>query len=235
MKTVRDMMTRPVRSVRPETPLKEVARLLIEHRISGLPVVDDDGRVVGVISEGDLLVKEQGADAIRRRPLARVFGESAETRGLLAKAEARTAGDAMTTPAITIDASRPIGVAAAMMVERKVNRLPVTEDDRLVGIVTRADVVRAFTRSDDELAASIREEVLLRTLWLDPDQFSVEVRDGVAAVRGRVERRSTAAMVERMTAMLPGVVSVTADIAWTVDDRDIEAPGPDYLSPKSPS
>lgn len=235
MKTVRELMTRPASSVRPDTPLKEVARLLIEHRISGMPVVDESGRVVGVISEGDLLVKEQGADAVRRRPLARIFGESRETRRQLAKVEARIAGDAMTSPPITIDASRPVTVAAALMVEHQVNRLPVTEDGRLAGIVTRADVVRAFTQSDAELAEAIREEVLLRAMWLDPARFTVEVSNGVATVRGQVERRSTAAMVERMVAMLPGVVGVTADVAWTVDDRDIEAPGPDYISPKGPN
>ncbi len=235
METVRDVMTRAVLDVKLDTPLKAVARQLIEHRISGLPVVDDAGRVVGVISEGDLLVKEQRPDAIHHRPLARLFGESAETRHLLAKAEARTAGDAMTSPAITIEASQPVAAAAALMIQRKVNRLPVTDRGRLVGIVTRADVVRSFVRTDDALAEAIRNDVLLRALWLDPERFTVEVNDGVATIHGAVERRSTAAIVERMVEMVPGVVGVVADIGWSVDDRDIEAPGHDYLSPKSPS
>ena len=235
MKTVRDTMTRSVLFVRPETPIKEVARLLVEHRISGLPVVDHSGRVVGVISEGDLLVKEQEPDAVRHRPLARIFGESAETRTLLAKAEARTAGDAMTAPAITIDAARPVTEAASTMIEQRVNRLPVIEDDALVGIVTRADVIRAFARTDAELADDIRGDVLRRSMWIDPDSFNVEVKQGVATIRGRVERRSTAAMVGRMAETVPGVVAVNADIAWTVDDREIEAPGPDYVWPKGPS
>jgi CBS domain-containing protein len=235
MTTVGDMMTRSVLSVTPETPLKEVARLLVEHRISGLPVVDDTGRVIGVISEGDLLVKEQRRDAIHHRPLARIFGDSAETRQLLAKAEASTAGDAMTAPAITIESDRPVSVAAARMIERKVNRLPVTEQGRLAGIVTRADVIRAFVQTDDELADAIRSEVLLRSMWLDPGKFTVEVANGQVDIRGTVDRRSTAAMVERMVTMLPGVVGVVADISWTIDDRNIEATGPDYLSPKGPS
>jgi CBS-domain-containing membrane protein len=235
METVRDVMTRAVLSVGPETPIKDVARLLIEHRISGMPVVDDAGRVLGVISEGDLLVKEQQPRATRHRPLARLFGDSAETRQALAKAEALTAGDAMTAPAITIEASSPVGAAASLMIERKVNRLPVTEDGRLAGIVTRADVIRTFARSDEELAEAIRTDVLVRTLWLDPERFEVEVVNGVATIHGQTERRSTAAMVQRMAEALPGIVAVVADIAWTVDDRDIEAPAPDYLSPKSPS
>jgi CBS domain-containing protein len=235
MKTVRDVMTRSVLSVAPGTPLKEVANLLIEHRISGLPVVDDQGSVLGVVSEGDLLVKERQPAAVRRRPLARLFGDSAETRQLLAKAEARTAGDAMTSPAITIAADRPVGAAASLMIERKVNRLPVVEGGKLVGIVTRADVVRTFSRSDEDLAEAIRSEVLVRSMWVDPAAFTVTVTDGVARITGNVGRRSTAAMVERMAYLVPGIVDVSADISWTVDDRDIEAPGPDYLSPKGSS
>ena len=235
MKTIRDVMTRPALSVGPETPIREVARILVEHRISGLPVVDESGAVLGVVSEGDLLVKRQDPDSVHHRPLARIFGESEGTRLLMAKVEARTAGDAMTTPAITIDASRPVGAAATIMVERKVNRLPVTEGDRLVGIVTRADVVKTFVHTDDEVAEIIRNEVLLSALWIDPAHFTVSVVDGVATVKGSVERRSTAAMIPPMVEMVPGVIAVNADIAWSVDDHDIEAPAPDYFSPKGPS
>jgi len=235
MTTVRDVMTTTVLAVRPETPLKEVARLLVERRISGLPVVDDEDRVVGVVSEADLLVKEQGPDAVPRGTLDRLFGESGQTRQLRAKAEARTAGEAMTAPAITIDGGASVHRAAAQMIERRVNRLPVVDAGRLVGIVTRADLVRSFVRSDAQLAQTIREDVLLKALWIDPDQVAVEVADGVAAIRGRVDRRSTAAMVAHMVEMVPGVVAVTAEIAWSVDDRDIDAPAPDYFSPKGPS
>lgn len=235
MSTVRDVMTTSVLSVRPETSIKQVARLLVENRISGLPVVNEEGRVVGVISEGDLLVKEQPRGSIHHRPLARIFGESAETRQSIAKAGARAVGDAMTMPAITIDASRPVGAAATLMIQRKVNRLPVTENGRLVGIVTRADLIRTFVRSDEEIAEAIRQEILLRALWMDPGKFTVEVADGIATVKGRVERRSLAGIIERSIESLPGVVGVSADIAWTLDDRDIVAPSRDYLSPKGPS
>jgi CBS-domain-containing membrane protein len=235
MKTVRDVMTTSVLDVRPATPLKEVARLLVEHRISGLPVVDDAGAVVGVISEADLLAKEQDPGTLAHRPLARIFGESDEQRHQRAKAEARTAGDAMTAPAITIDASRSIHQAAGVMIERRVNRLPVVADGRLVGIVTRADLVRAFIRSDEQLAETIRADVLLGALWIDPEQFAVDVADGVVTIRGSVDRRSTAAMITQMVEMVPGVVAVNADVAWTVDDREIDAPAPDYFSPKGPS
>jgi len=232
--TVRDVMTEGVITVAPNTPLKEVARLLVEHAISGLPVVDGNGSLLGVVSEADFLLKEQGADAVRHRPLARLLGESDETRRELDKVEAETAGGAMTSPALTIDADEPIRTAAETMVRRRVNRLPVTDGGRLVGIVSRADLVRAYVRSDQELTAAIRDDVLLRALWLDPDRFDVRVTDGVAHIAGTAERRSTAAMVERVVSMVPGIVGVEADIRWQVDDREFEAPGRDYVSPYEP-
>jgi CBS-domain-containing membrane protein len=235
MTTVGDVMTTSVLAVRPDTTLKEVANLLVEHRISGLPVVDEAGRVVGVVSEADLLVKEQEPGALARGPLDRIFGESQELRQQRAKAEARTAGEAMTAPAITVDASRTVHQAASLMIERRVNRLPVVEDGRLVGIVTRADLVRSFVRSDEQLEATIREDVLLKALWIDPAQFTVDVSDGVVTLKGAVDRRSTAEMVAQMVGMVPGVVGVSAEIAWNVDDREIDAPAPDYFSPKGPS
>lgn len=224
MMNVRDVMTSPVVSVRRSTPLKEVALLLIDNRISGVPVVDVDGAVLGVVSEADFLVKEQGADAIRHRLLARFLGESRETRAQVAKLAAVTAAEAMTSPAVTIDSHRWISEAAAVMTARKVNRLPVLDDGRLVGIVTRADLVRAYVRSDDELARTISEDVLLRILWLDPTSFTVVVTDGMASISGRVERRSTAEMLEQTVSMVPGITGVHADVAWVVDDtRDVPA------------
>jgi CBS domain-containing protein len=229
--TVRDVMTHDVITVRPETPLKDVARLLVEYGISGVPVVSPDGRVLGVVSEADFLVKEQGGETARHRPLASLFGDSAATLARLEKVAAATAGDAMTAPPITIEADRSIHEAADLMTRHAVNRLPVTDHRGLVGIVTRADLVRAYLRPDDELERAIRDEVLLRTLWLDPSTFAVAVTQGVARISGRVERRSTAAAIERMAAMVPGVVGVAAEIEWEVDDRDIHAPDRDYFSP----
>lgn len=211
-------MTHAVVSVGRSTPLKNVAQALIDNGISGLPVVDDDGTVIGVVSEADLLVKEQGPDAIRHRHLARILGESAETRAQLAKLGAVTAAEAMTAPAITIEPSESIQDAAAAMTARGINRLPVVDDGRLVGIVTRADLVRAYVRPDDELSKTIRDDVILRVLWLDPAQFTVEVKDGVAWIGGRVERRSTSEMIERSVAMVPGIINVRSSVSWLTDD-----------------
>jgi CBS domain-containing protein len=219
MKTVRDVMTGSVVSVTPDMPIKDVARLLEEKRISGLPVCDADGAVVGVVTEGDLLVKEQDLSAIQRRPLARIFGESRETKAQRAKAEARTAGEAMSSPPITISADAPIHEAASVMIERKVNRLPVVEGGKLLGIVARADVVRTLARSDADLAEDVRHEALWKSLWIDPSTFTVEVTEGVAQIKGSVQRRSTAAIVEHMVRSVPGIVDVNAEITWSIDDH----------------
>ena len=234
MMTVRDVMTRSVVSVHRSTPLKEVAQALIDNGISGVPVVDVDGAVLGVVSEADLLVKEQGVDAIRHRPLARFLGESRESGAQLVKLGAVTAGEAMTSPAVTITSGRSIHEAAAIMTARRVNRLPVVDEGEMVGIVSRADLVRAYVRSDDELAATIRQDVILRILWLDPALFTVDVKDGVASISGRVERRSTAEMIERSVRLVPGVVDVHASVSWSMDDRKLEPAGRDPVFPFGP-
>lgn len=234
MMLVRDAMTRSVITVDRGTPLKDVAQLLIDNAISGIPVVNVDGAVVGVVSEADLLIKEQGAGAIRHRPLARFLGEAPEARQQLVKLAAVTVDDAMTTPAVTIASNRPIHEAAALMTKRGVNRLPVVDDGRLVGIVSRADLVRAYVRSDDELADTIRNDVILRILWLDPAHFSVIVRNGVASISGRAERRSTAEMLERSVSMVPGVVQVHASVTWSMDDSRLQPSSIDPVFPFNP-
>ncbi len=231
MLKVRDVMAPSVVTVDRDTPLKDVAGLLVDRRISGVPVVDADGTVLGVVSEADLLVKEQGPDAIRHRRLARFFGDSSESRTQLAKLLAVTAGEAMTAPAVTIGSGRPISEAAACMTSRKVNRLPVVDDGRLVGIVTRADLVRAYVRSDVELADTIRDEVLLHILWLDPSLFKVAVTDGVASITGRVERKSTAEMIVPTVSMVPGIIDVRAAVTWVVDDSQYKPSAPDAVFP----
>jgi CBS domain-containing protein len=156
---VRDVMTRNVVTVEEDTPLKDVAELLLEHDISGVPVVYD-GRVVGVVSETDILYKERGAEGERRGPIAWLLDEPRPENGQ--KLAARTAGEAMTSPPVTIRPDRSVAQAASMMLEHRVNRLPVIADGHLVGLVTRSDLVRAFTRPDPEIERSIREDVFPR-------------------------------------------------------------------------
>ncbi len=203
---VRDAMTTDVATVAPHTPLKDVARILVERRISGVPVVDAEGTVLGVVSEGDFLLKEAQGTAEPRRPWSRLRGRE-HAAGI---ALATTAGDLMTSPAVTIDAGRSLHAAAALMASRKVNRLPVVDGGRLVGILTRADIVRAFVRTDEDLAREAWEAIHA------VDGLRVgEVRDGVVVLEGVVSGPEVAESAREAVAAIDGVVSVDdLGVAW---------------------
>ena len=209
---IADLMTRDVETVAPDTPLKEAAGILARRGISGLPVVDGDGVVVGVLSEADVLVKEGGRPPQHGGLLAWLL-EPADP-GLSAKLAATTAGEAMTSPPLTIGAGRPVREAATRMLEDGVNRLPVVDaDGRLVGIVTRADLVRAFTRTDEAIRREIAEDVLRRTLWIDdPDAVSVTVEEGEVTLAGTVATAADAELLPRFVERVPGVVRVTSTL-----------------------
>jgi CBS domain-containing protein len=214
---VRDVMTKDVISVTPKTSLKEVARVLVQTGISGLPVVADD-KVVGVISEGDVLFKERGPTEHKG---AGVLSWLLDPHGAEAqlKLEATTVAEAMTAPPVTVESRRPIPVAAALMLERGVNRLPVVDGGKLVGIVTRADVVRAFARDDSEITQEIKDEVFRRGMWLDdPDEISVSIAEGEVRLEGEVERRTEAEVAEVLVGQVTGVVSVDSHLTWREDD-----------------
>jgi CBS domain-containing protein len=208
---VEDVMTREVETVEPGTPIKDVARLLVQRRVSGVPVVDADGSVVGIVSEGDILVKERDR-AGSASLLAHFLDLEPPERG---KHDARDAADAMTAPPVTIRGARPVHEAAALMLDRAVNRLPVVDaHGRLVGIVTRADLVRAFARSDEDIERDIREDVLGRTTWASPERFAVEVDGGEVTIEGRVADQQSADVLTRLLERVPGVVQVRSDLSW---------------------
>jgi CBS domain-containing protein len=205
---VEELMTSPVVTVSPQTPLKTVAHLLVENGIAGVPVCDEDGRVVGVVSEGDIVARERGEHAAGRR--SRLLPWLLDPAAALpaVKLEARTAGDAMTSPAITIESWQTVSDAVAIMLDRDVERLPVLRDGRLVGIVTRADLVGAFSRSDEEIEHEIREEVLLRSFWVQDDDIQLTVRNGEVALTGVVESELMTELVPEAIRRVPGVVAV---------------------------
>jgi CBS domain-containing protein len=211
---VEELMTREVVTVSGETSLKDVAALLVERHISGLPVCDADGRVLGTVSEADILAKEQGV--VRGGPPLSWLTEAASYESVV-KGAARTAWEAMTAPAITIEPDEPVTQATRLMLRHRVNRLPVVRDGELVGIVSRSDLVRAFARPDDEIAAEIRESVSGRLLGAD-DWLEVEVDDGDVRLEGVVAARSDARLLERLVARVPGVVSVECSVIWRGDD-----------------
>jgi CBS domain-containing protein len=212
---IEDVMTKDVVTVAPETPLKHVAALLAGRKISGLPVVDEQGALVGVVSEGDILFKERGAPE-RTGMLARLHRRRGPDGR--AKLEARTAAEAMTTPATTAPPWRSVAAAAAQMTDDGINRLPVVDQDgKLVGIVTRADLVRAFARPDAEIRREIEEDVLERALLL-PEPISVAVDEGKVTLGGSVDKRLDAMLVPAVVAKVPGVVEIESAISWREDD-----------------
>ncbi len=214
---VRSVMTSDVVSVTPDTPIKDAAVLLSGRGISGVPVCDADGAVVGVLSEADLLVKQGGP----RNVSGGLFAWLVETASAadVAKLRAHTAGEAMTSPAVTIDADAPVAEAARTMVDRGINRLPVVENGVLVGIVTRADLVRLFTRSDHEIAREVRENVAGRMLWLDANRLVVEVERGEVVLRGQLDTELEAELLEKRVVLVPGVVGVRSQLTWPVDRK----------------
>jgi CBS domain-containing protein len=213
---VKDVMTYEVVTVSPETSLKEVAATLVQHGISGVPVVDAADRVLGVVSEGDVLFKERGGETRRGGPLKWMLDGASYANSL--KADALTAREAMTSPAVTISSVRSVSEAARRMTDRGVNRLPVVENGVLAGIVTRADLVRAFVRSDEEISQEINEDVFERALWIQPETLELHVDGGVVTVRGQVEAHSDARVLEKLIQRVPGVVSLASEVTWRVDD-----------------
>jgi len=205
---VSDVMTRDVITVPRSASLKEAASVLVQRGISGVPVVDD-GKVVGVFSERDLLFKEQGKpDATHW--LTWLTGPMAVADR--PKLEAHTAGEAMTAPAVTVEADANVSGAARLMLEAGVSRLPVLRVGILVGIVTRADLVRVFVRSDDDIAREITDEILGRTLWIKEDALELSVRDGEVSLSGELRHTVDSDLLRRLVAQVPGVVSVETDL-----------------------
>ena len=206
---VKEVMTTDVVTVESAMSLKDVAAILAARRVSGLPVVDAEGNVIGVISEADILFKEVGAEGPQG-----VLAWLLEPGGP-AKLEARTAEEAMTAPARTIGPERTVAEAAKRMLEEAVNRFPVVDEDgRLIGIVTRADLVRAFVRSDEAIAREIREDVILRTLWIAPDALDISVDKGAVRIGGSVESKTDAELIEAFARRVPGTVSVESHMSW---------------------
>jgi CBS domain-containing protein len=195
---VEDVMTTDVVTVAPDTPLRDVARLLTNHGVSGLPVLDRRGEIVGVISEADLM---SSLKAPRERP-----GRLARLLGLHRRRRLATARDAMTERPITIGPDAALPAATKLIVREGVTRLPVVDRGKLVGIVTRADLVRAFARSDDSLARELDE--LLTTFWLPPGAVTFSVSGGEVTLKGELDSKENAEMLEWAVRRIPGVTAV---------------------------
>jgi CBS domain-containing protein len=205
--TVKDVMTTEVVVVRQETTFKELAATLRRYRVSALPVVDDAGRVLGVVSEADLLAKEALADP----GLVAELVHHKDVR----KAEGLTAGDLMTRPPVTAAPDDPIEQAARMMHFMRVKRLPVVNSGgQLVGIVSRADVLAVFDRTDEEIHSDIVDTMLLHEFLIDPRQFKVTVESGVVTMEGTPETAALGRTLIRKARHVSGVVAVRDRLSY---------------------
>jgi CBS-domain-containing membrane protein len=214
-------MTTEVVTVDERASFKDVATLIARHRVSALPVLDGDGRVVGIVSEADLLLKEEFPEGTAG---GRLF-QSRRRREARAKAAGDTAAEVMTSPAVTVGPDVSIAEAARLLHRHGVKRLPVVDPaGPLLGIVSRADLLKVFLRSDTEIADEVRQQVLVRGMWIDPDTVVVEVRDGVVTLSGQLERSSLIPIVASLTRSLDGVVDVVDRLTFEVDDIPIMVP-----------
>jgi CBS domain-containing protein len=214
---IRDVMTTDVVTVEPGVSLKEAARMLVDRRVSGLPVVGRDGTLLGVLSEGDVLFRARGEAEAIGGPLAWLISPSKLEE--LEKLDATLVGEAMSAPAVTIGRDRTVASAASLMIERGVNRLPVVDAaGKLVGIVTRADLVRAFARADDEVAQEIRTDLIRHVMWLDEHSIEVQVDEGEVTLRGRLAEQRDAELLPKLAAQVPGVVRVRSELTWNEYD-----------------
>ncbi|MFF5923394.1 CBS domain-containing protein [Streptomyces flavochromogenes] len=212
------LMTREVVSVRGDTPFKEIVRTLSEHQVTAVPVVDGDGRVVGVVSEGDLLRKTADQAAAPSGMPAVPDLETWEE----AKAEGTRAEELMSAPAVCARPDWTVAEAARLMEVQGVKRLVVVDgDDHLLGIVSRRDLLAVYLREDDDIRREIVEDVLGDTLRLEPTALAVEVHDGRVELGGRLPFRGMAPAIERMCAAVDGVVSVSPTrLTYDVDDTE---------------
>jgi CBS-domain-containing membrane protein len=219
-RVVEDVMTRTVVVVREQAPFKEVVRLMDEYRVSALPVVDATARLVGIVSEGDLLLKEGQAseDGVDDRHVL----PSRRRRTERAKSEATVAADLMTSPVVTVAARTSLPDAARLMHRHAIKRLPVVSSDGfLEGIVSRADLLKVFLRTDEEIRREVAEDVVQRTMWIEPDTVRVQVADGVVQLQGELEQKSLVPVLADMVRRVEGVVDVQNQLTFDVDDTDL--------------
>jgi CBS domain-containing protein len=198
---VQDVMTIEVVVAHPTTPVKQVADLLARHGLSVLPVTDGQGRVLGVVSEADLLRDpQQPADG----PVA------------------TTAGELMTSPAVTVSPHATLTEAARRMQAGGVKHLPVVAGSgRLIGIASRADLLRPLVRPDEHISRDIKE-MLERKLLVDPARVEVGVRDGIVTLTGQVERRSLRPILVHLVNSIEGIIRIENRLTFERDDTGVQ-------------
>ena len=223
---VKDVMTKEVVSVRETADYKDIVAAMRELHISALPVLDEEDRLVGVVSEADLLLKEVGQGALGEYLI------STGRRGERAKAAGFTAAELMSSPALTIGPDDSVAGAARLMHDRHVKRLPVVDDEGcVVGILSRVDVLSVFDRPDGEIRDEVTKNIIQGDFALGPDRINVTVRSGVVTLSGQVESRTVARDVIDALKHAQGVVGVRSRLSYPPPDP---SEGIVHLRPRPP-
>jgi CBS domain-containing protein len=214
-RTVADVMTTKVHVADPSAPFKLLVRLIEENRVSAIPIVDDIGVPVGIVSESDLLHKERRRDLEAESNLFQLRKHRHER----AKAGGLVASELMTSPPITVPTDTPLAEAARLMQERNVRRLIVVDSrGRIAGIVSRSDLLQVFMRTDEDLRADVVDRIIPAVLIHLSEDMSIEVRSNVITMAGIVDRRSDAETLGRLAGELDGVVGVENHLSYRWDD-----------------
>lgn len=201
--TVGDVMTTRVIAVRRNADFKQIVSVLRKYRVSACPVINEAGQVVGVVSEADLLFKE--ADPNPPAGLIRLRWKLGEE----SKVNAVTAGQLMTSPAVTIHPGASIVVAARVMQDRRIKRLPVvTEDGLLIGLVSRSDVLSVYERTDSGIEDEVASDIIAGEFGLEPATFNVAVTSGIVTIGGVMDRQDRALELVARIRHVDGVVAV---------------------------
>jgi CBS domain-containing protein len=222
----RDIMSVKVITVSPSTPVHELAALMVEKHVSGLPVVNDDGTVVGIVSEGDLLRRPEIDTEKHRRRWASFFAGADEQAREFAKSHAKRAADVMTKRVIHVSESTPLGDIVSLMEKHRVKRLPVLGDGKLVGIVSRADLLRALAASQaeplpppadaDAAIRSAMNQVLAKDDWAMSAMVNVIVNDGVVHLWGVVDSKDQQNALRVAAENIPGVTGVEEHLTFSL-------------------
>ncbi len=220
--TVKAVMSTHVTAVRPNAGYKEMAAMLREQRVSAFPVIDDDNKVIGVVSESDLLVKAalEGTVPGALRGLTQ--------RHVRAQVTGLTAADLLSRPAVTIGPDEPVSHAARLMYNKRVKQLPVVSaDGTLIGIVTRSDVLSVYRRPDAAIAREVSQDLILGTFRCDPARFDVTVKDGVLTLRGTPETAEAGRDIVAAARHVEGVVAVRDRLMYPLVITAHSDPPPD--------
>jgi len=218
-----EVMTRDVLTVGPQTAVAEAIRLMLDNNVSGLPVLADNGKVFGILTEGDLLRRsETGTERHRPRWLEILMGPG-RMAGEYIRTHGRRVEEIMTTDLISVAPDTPLDEVVSLMERRRIKRVPVLDDDALLGIVSRADLLRSLLQAldaphsealgDDEILEQILAE-LAKAAWVPRDGLSITVQNGVVDLNGVILEEKEREALRVVAENAPGVTAVEDHLVW---------------------